>query len=125
MTMMTTFAKILGIVLIAIGALGFIPGLTPDGLLFGIFRTDPFHNLIHLVTGIMVAAAGFADNWDASRRVLLIVAAFYAILTVVGFLSTTGMVFGMPMNMADDVLHLTITVAALLAALPRRYAMPR
>jgi preprotein translocase subunit Sss1 len=123
--MITTFAKILGVVLIVIGALGFVPGLARDGLLFGIFRIDPFHNLIHLVTGIMVAAAGFADNWDASRRVLLIVAAFYGIITIVGFLSSTGMVFGMPMNMADDVLHLAITVVALLVALPRRYAMPR
>jgi hypothetical protein len=43
-------------------------------------------------------------------------------VTIVGFLRPDGApVLGMPMNMADDVLHLAITVSALMFALPQRY----
>jgi hypothetical protein len=123
--MVTTFAKVIGLILLLVGILGFIPSLTPNNMLFGMFMVGPLHNIIHLVTGLIFAAVGFSENWDASRKVSLIFAAIYAIVTLVGFLSPNGMVLGMQMNMADNVLHLAITVVALLFGMPQRYAMPR
>ena len=58
--------------------------------------------------------------------VVLLFAAIYGLLTVLGFLSKQGLVLGMPMNMADNVLHLTVTAVSLIFALPaRRYTLRR
>lgn len=123
--MITTFAKVMGVILLLIGILGFIPTLTPNQMLFNTFMVSPMHNMIHLISGLIFAAVGFSENWDASRKVSLVFAAIYGIITLMGFLSSNGMVLGIPMNMADNVLHLTITVVTLMFALPQRYAMPR
>ncbi len=119
--MVATFAKTMGLLLIAFGALALMPGFVSQGLLFGTFRVDLLHNVINLMSGVLLAAVGFSDNVDASRRVTLMVAGLYAIFSVVGFIAADGVVLGMPMNMADNVLNLTITVLAMIAALPQRY----
>ncbi len=122
--MVDHYAKIAGLVLFLVGVLGGIPAFAPHGMLFGIFRVDSFHNLFHLISGLTLVAVGFSENWELSRRVVLMIAAIYGLLTVVGFLAPQGTVLGMHMNMADNVLHLTITAMSLVFALPvQRYPM--
>jgi hypothetical protein len=123
--MITNFAKVLGIVLLVVGILGFIPAAAPNGMLFSLFMIGPMHNVIHIISGLILAAVGFSDNWDASRKTVLLFSAIYGIITLMGFLSPTHMVLGMHMNMADNVLHLAITVVSLVFGLPERYALPR
>ncbi|MBC7764794.1 DUF4383 domain-containing protein, partial [Microbacteriaceae bacterium] len=44
---------VFGVVFVAIGVLGFVPGVTTeDGLLLGIFQVSPLHNVIHILSGI-------------------------------------------------------------------------
>lgn len=120
--MLSIFAKILGAVFLLIGILGFIPQTAPDGMLLGIFMVDTTHNIIHILSGIVLLAVGLSDNFDLIRRVVLGFAIIYGLVTVLGFLAPDGSeILGMHMNMADNILHLVITVAALMFALPQRY----
>lgn len=122
--MVNTYARVAGLVLLIVGILGGIPQAAPNGMLFGLFMVNPLHNLFHLITGLVFLAVGFSGNWEVARRTVLLFAAIYGLLTVLGFLSPQGMVLGMPMNMADNVLHLTITSVSLMFALPvQRYTL--
>jgi hypothetical protein len=118
--MVNTYAKAVGLLLFLLGLLGAIPLFTPDGLLFGIFRVDTFHNLFHLGSGLILMAVGFSLHWALARRVVLLCALVYGFLTVLGFLAPDAHALGMSVNMADNVLHLTITATALMFALPVR-----
>ena len=64
---MSTAQKIsvgFGIVYLAVGVLGFIPGVTVataqpgQGLLLGIFAVNALHNIVHLVAGAILVWAG-------------------------------------------------------------------
>jgi hypothetical protein len=117
------FDKILGIIFLVIGILGYIPGIAPDGMLMGIFMVGPIHNVIHILSGAVLLAVGMGHNDLTARNVTLAFGAVYGIVTIVGF--ATGSVFGLfPVNMADNILHLAITAGALLVAIPRRYHRP-
>jgi hypothetical protein len=50
--MVRTAAKLFGAVLVLVGILGFVPGITTDdGHLLGIFHVNAIHNIIHLASG--------------------------------------------------------------------------
>lgn len=123
--MITNYAKVIGVILLLVGILGFIPGIAPHGMLFNMFMVDGMHNVVHLVSGAIFLAAGFSENWELSRRVTLVFAVIYGLVTLLGFISPNNVVLGMHMNMADNVLHLAITASALIFGLQPRYAMPR
>lgn len=123
--MILNYAKVMGLIFLVLGILGFIPAAAPDGMLFGMFLVNGMHNAVHLLSGIVLLAAGLSNNWELARRVTLAFAAVYGIITVLGFVIPSHVVMGMPMNMADNVLHLAITATALLFGLPERYALPR
>lgn len=120
--MVNIYAKVVGALLFIVGILGGIPAFAPDGMLFGVFMVDTVHNLFHLISGLVLLAAGFGVQWELSRRLVLGFAIVYGLLTLAGFLSPAGRVLGMQFNMADNVLHLTLTATALMFALPvQRY----
>lgn len=120
--MVQGYAKLVGAFVLAAGLLGGVSLLTPQGLFLGIFRVDMMHNLIHVMTGLVLLLAGFSAPWELARRIVLGMAAFYGLLTVLGFLAPEGRILGMQLNMADNVLHLTLTASALVFALPvQRY----
>jgi hypothetical protein len=123
--MINNYAKTMGVILVLVGIFGFIPSLTPNGMLFGMFMVDSMHNIIHLVSGAIFLAAGFSDNWELCKRVTLLFAIVYGLVTLLGFISPDKVVLGMHMNMADNVLHLAITASALIFGLQPRYAVPR
>ena len=49
---MKTLALVIGIVLLLVGIAGFIPQLTPDGILFGLLPMDTLRSVLFLVTGV-------------------------------------------------------------------------
>lgn len=107
-----TIAMVFGVVLLAIGVLGFVPGLTPDGLLLGIFEVDFLHNIVHIVTGAAAIAASMAGA-DYSRTFFQIFGVIYGIVTLSGFLTGHGLIALIPVNMADNLLHVSITALSL------------
>lgn len=129
------FALVLGAVLLIIGILGFFEPLmtveSPIGdgstvsLLFGLFAVNTVHNLVHIASGILGIAAGLI-SWPASRLYAQAFGVVYGLVTVAGMLSPEGTMFLgiLPLNLADTVLHLIITVAALYFGFSRRF-VPR
>lgn len=120
------FALILGVVYVALGILGFIPGLlspppvdaprvTADvsyGLLFGLFPVNALHNLAHILFGIWgIAAYRAVDTARVFARSFAIV---FGVLTVMGLIPVLKTTFTvMPVYGHDVWLH---AISALLAA---------
>ena len=110
--MLNKLAWIFGVVFVAIGVLGFVPGITSGGMLLGIFMVDGLHNIIHILSGLLALAAVW--GMYSPRLYFQIFGVVYALVTVLGFVG--GSVLGLFMtNMADNLLHLVIAAVALYA----------
>ncbi|ATQ28887.1 DUF4383 domain-containing protein [Rhodococcus ruber] len=131
------YAFAVGIVFLLIGALGFVPGLTSgyDSMtlagqeshahLLGLFRVSIAHNLLHLAYGAVGILA--ARKVRASRIYLIAGGAGYLALSafgmVVGHDSRVNVV---PVNAADNWLHLALGVLLLVLAVdPRGNRRPK
>ena len=111
--MLRTLATIFGLVLIAFGVLGFLPELTPEGKLLGIFMVNPVHNVIHLVSGGVALFCGLSSTF-ASKVYFIAFGIVYAAVAVLGFMLGEGMLFDLiAINTADNWLHTVIAVVSL------------
>lgn len=95
------------------GLLGFIPNpvVSPDGL----FAVNFWHNLVHVLTGSIFAVGAFLDDL---KGLLIVrgVAVFYIIVTILGFVTSGGMLLGfIHINYADRWLHLFLAVVIVTA----------
>lgn len=98
--MARTLSKVLGVVFILVGILGFFQ----DPIL-GLFEVDLVHNLVHLVSGVALVAL-------AGATALRVVGVVYLLVTVLGFAMGEGDLLGlMHVNAADNWLHLVLAVA--------------
>ena len=111
-----TAALIIGIIFIVVGLLGFVPNplVSPTGL----FAVNTAHNLIHLLTGIVIIAGAYSAF--GARNTLLIFGAVYAVVAIAGFipaLMTGGnMLLGfIHVNDADKWLHVLLAIVILAA----------
>ena len=111
--MLSKISKVFGAVLLLIGILGFVPGITSDGHLLGIFHVDTLHNLIHLSSGIAALVAGSKGD-AASRLYFQVFGVVYALVAVLGFVYMDRDILGLVANnMADNLLHVAIAGSAL------------
>lgn len=111
--MVTTMAKVFGVVLLAVGVLGFIPALAPDDKLLGLFHINAVHNVIHLASGAVALFAGF-NGLKASRLYFQVFGVVYALVTVLGFVYMDEDILGIVANnMMDNILHVLIAGSAL------------
>jgi hypothetical protein len=102
------FTWILGVILLLIGIAGFFTG---DHLL--VFKIDSLHNIVHLASGILALAA-VSMGESVARLYLIVFGIIYAIVAVLGFVSTDGTIFGLiTINMSDNYLHSAIALACL------------
>ncbi len=110
------FTKIAGILFVAIGVLGFVPGLTlfhpagdlsadpahsHHGMLFGLFPINVLHNLIHIGFGIWALSA--AKDAGKSRTFCRANAVIYAMLAVMGLVPGLNTLFGLVPLYGNDV----------------------
>ncbi len=102
----------LGVVYLIVGVAGFVPALSPDGKVLGLFLVDPFHNVVHLLTG---ALAVFASRSSESATLLYfkVFGVVYALVTVLGFVTGTGLFGLLPVNIFDNLFHLVTAVLIL------------
>lgn len=110
--MVQQLAWVFGAVFIVVGVLGFVPGVTADGHLLGIFAVDALHNVIHLLSGIAAIVAA----WMSASYAKLFFRAFgvvYLAVTVLGFVMGESILGLFVVNMADNLLHLVIAAATL------------
>jgi hypothetical protein len=102
-----------GVVLLAVGLLGFVPAFAPDGLLLGLFEVNALHNLVHLVTGGAAVYAATQGN-KTSQMFLKVFGVVYLLVTLLGLVTGDALASGLiPVNMADNLLHVAITAFAL------------
>ena len=111
--MLKTAAMVFGIVFVLIGVLGFIPGITNNGMLLGIFHVDTLHNIIHLASG--AAALALMSSTANAKLYFQIFGVVYALVTILGFVqyNDTLLLGFLATNPADDFLHLVIAIASL------------
>jgi Domain of unknown function (DUF4383) len=115
-------ARIVGVVFLVVGIVGFIPGITTnlyDGLefaghdgdaeLLGIFQVSVLHNLVHLLFG--VAGLALSGSFSGARAFLVGGGAIYLVLWLYGLIiDKDGDANFVPLNSADDWLHFVLGV---------------
>lgn len=113
--MAKTMAVLFGVVFLVVGVLGFVPGVTKDQMLLGIFHVNPAHNAVHLLSGVVALFCGM-NSVAASRTYFKIFGLVYAAVAVMGFLNPGDtMLLGLiSNNMADTWLHVAIAAVSLL-----------
>jgi hypothetical protein len=128
-TLVSQAAIVVGVTFLAVGVLGFIPGLTTnygdlkfgghasDAKLLGVFEVSVLHNVVHLLFGVVGIAAGLRGR-QAARTFLIGGGAVYLVLWVYGLVtgqeSSANFV---PLNAADDWLHLVLGAGMILLGL--------
>lgn len=105
-----TYAALFGIVLLVVGILGFIPMFTPNGYLFDIFRVDQMHSGFHVLSGIAGLLVAMSAYY--SRMYFKVLGIIYIFLAFLGLLMGEKLVL-LPLNFADNVLHLVIGAIAI------------
>ncbi len=112
-------ARLVGIVFLLVGILGFVPGITTnlyDGLnfagndgnaeLLGLFQVSILHNIVHGLFG--VAGLALAATASGARTYLVGGGVVYLALWVLGLIGAADWI---PANNADNWLHLVLGVA--------------
>ncbi|TKV60320.1 DUF4383 domain-containing protein [Nakamurella flava] len=116
-----TVAAVVGVVFLLVGVAGFIPGVTTnydqltfaghhsEALLLGIFQVSILHNIVHLLFGI--AGLLMARTHGSARIYLIGGGVIYLLLMAYGFFVDQGSQANfVPLNSADNVLHLVLGV---------------
>ncbi len=129
-----SMAGLVGAVFLLVGILGFIPGITSNygsmeflgndskAKLLGLFQVSILHNIVHLLFG--VAGLAMAKATKSATTYLIGGGIIYLVLTVYGFVvgQNTAANF-VPVNTADDFLHLVLGVGMIALGLPGRRAV--
>jgi hypothetical protein len=120
--MAKTICKILGVVFLLVGALGFAAPNLMGMHLSGV------HNIIHLVSGVLALYFGFAATPAAARTFSLVFGAIYLLLGLLGFVApdlvanilqareTPGPTGSL---VPDNIVHLLLGAVFLIGALMR------
>jgi hypothetical protein len=114
--MIKTAAVLFGIVFILIGILGFVPGVTNNEMLLGIFHVNAAHNVVHLLSGAVALFAGMTSV-GASRMYFRIFGVVYGLVAILGLMNMGQhtMLLGLISNNdADTFLHIAIAAVSLL-----------
>ncbi len=118
------YALVFGVVLLAVGILGFIAdssfgtGSDVEGSDFIIFEVNGWHNIVHILSGLLGIA--LSRRADTARTYALGFGAVYLVVTIWGFITGDQVLWLIPVDTADNFLHLLIAVAGLAAGLSSR-----
>lgn len=120
------YDKILGLFMVIMGLLGYIPGLTPNNLLFGTFLVGPVINTLHLLGGVVLSGIGFSPTVTetTARNTALGVGILFAIITLLAFLGNGNVLNMMQLNTADTLLYLVVALTGLAVGLARDRRIP-
>jgi hypothetical protein len=115
-------AAVVAIAFLAVGVLGFIPGITTnydtmmfgghhsDAKLLGLFQVSVLHNIVHLLFGLVGLA--LARTASGARNYLIGGGVVYLVLWIYGLIiDQTSSANFVPLNTADNWLHFFLGVA--------------
>jgi len=112
--MLTKIAIIFGVGMLVAGILGFVPGITTNEHLLGIFDVNTAHNIVHIFSGAAAISAGLGGTYT-SRSFFRAFGVIYALVAVLGLVQGNGLLLGViSNNLADTALHSGIAIFALL-----------
>ena len=104
----------MGILFLLGGILGFVPGVTQDGMYFGLFMVNTPHNILHIVSGTIFLVASFFGA-GLARLWFQIFGTFYGAIAAMGFVIGDGLIFGLISNNRCDAWgHAGLALAMLL-----------
>jgi hypothetical protein len=115
------FCLVVGATLVLVGLLGFIAesafdtGSGVDGENLIIFEVNGWHNVVHIASGLFLLA--LMRRHDTARLAALSFGAIYGIVTLIGLIDGKDVLGLLPVNPADNVLHIVLTLAAFAAGL--------
>jgi len=116
---MTNAAKVFGVAFLVAGILGFIPALTPNGMLLGALHVDAVHNIVHIATGIWALVAS-SRGPSASQKFFRSFGFLYLVVALLGFVSGDRVLGVMANNPADAWFHLAVAVLSLVLGYSHR-----
>jgi hypothetical protein len=109
------YAQILGVVLLVIGVVGLVVG---NEVVLGILNTDILEDIVHLITGGLLAYVGFGRVDQALiRTVVGVLGIIYLVVGVLGFV--VPMIFGLiphGYTLFDNLLHLALGIVSIVLA---------
>ncbi len=118
------YALAFGATLLLVGLLGFIAnssfdvGSNVNGNNFIVFEVNGWHNLVHIASGLVGLAMW--RNPATARSFALGFGVVYLLVTIIGFADGNDVLGLIPVNAADNVLHLAIAAAGILAWMASR-----
>jgi hypothetical protein len=121
MTPAQLYALSFGAVLLLVGILGFIAdssfgsGSDVQGDDFIIFEVNGWHNIVHILSGLLGLALW--RRADTARAYALGFGAVYLAVTIWGFITGDNVLWLLPVDTADNFLHLAIALTGLAAGL--------
>jgi uncharacterized protein DUF4383 len=116
-TPVQSVASVVGAVFLLVGVLGFIPGITTHygdlsfagrgsgARLLGVFQVSILHNIVHVLFGVVGIA--LAKTADGARSFLVGGGVVYLSVWLLGVVGAGGWI---PVNTADNWLHLTLAL---------------
>jgi hypothetical protein len=118
------YAGVAGAVLVLVGIIGFFYNATFTSdesvrdAVFGILDVNGWHNVLHVMTGVLGLLA-FSAGAYAARTYAMAVGLLYLAVAVWGFMVGSGdsILSIIPVNTEDNILHLLLGVAGVGAAL--------
>ncbi|MFJ2506537.1 DUF4383 domain-containing protein [Arthrobacter citreus] len=118
-------ATVFGIIFLAIGVLGFIPGITTnygalyfagygsEAVLLGLFQVSILHNVVHMLLGF--AGLWMARSNSSARTYLIGAGVLYLLLFIYGLIIPLNSAANfVPFNWADNWLHLALAAVMII-----------
>ena len=116
------YCLVFGVALLLAGVVGFAVdagfdvGSDIDGdKLLGIFEVSGIHNLIHIASGAALLAA--SPKRASARLVAIVFGVVYLLVTIIGFIQGDNVLGIIPVNTADNFLHVAISLLGIGAGL--------
>ena len=123
------YCLLAGAVLALAGLAGFIADASFEfgngidgGSLLG-FEVNGMHNLVHLASGALLLVA--SSRRDTAKAVAIAFGATYGLVALIGILDGDDVLGLIPINSADNVLHVGLALVGLVAGLVSRTASRR
>ena len=120
------FCLIVGATLVLVGLLGFIADATfdtacgdaqsaLDGDKFILFEVNGWHNVVHILTGLLLLVG--AARHDLAKTIAIVFGLAYAVVTIIGLIDGKDVLGLIPVNPADNILHIALSALALFVGL--------
>ena len=119
------YCLLAGLSLLLAGIVGFLADssfTTGDGIngdkLLSIFEVNGIHNLVHVASGLLLLAA--SPKRASAKTVAIAFGLVYGVVTIIGLIDGKDVLGLIPVNPADNVLHIALSLLGLITGFMSR-----